>query len=68
MEFLEWIKLPQDLQHRFFELADEESKRVGESIQKLNKEYEKLQFLQSYIDKLPNVESVSRIAAIDSSK
>ncbi|MCS7116541.1 MAG: DNA double-strand break repair nuclease NurA [Nitrososphaerota archaeon] len=68
MEFLEWIKLPQDLQHRFFELADEESKRVGESIQKLNKEYEKLQFLQSYFDKLPNVESVSRIAAIDSSK
>ncbi|MEM2338652.1 MAG: DNA double-strand break repair nuclease NurA [Nitrososphaerales archaeon] len=65
----EWVKLPQDLQHRFFELAEEESQRLNQTIQMVEKEIQKLkQSLHSYIDKLPNVDLVSKVAAVDSSR
>jgi TRAP-type C4-dicarboxylate transport system substrate-binding protein len=34
---IEWLKLPPDLQHRFFELAEEESKRLSRTIEELER-------------------------------
>jgi len=33
-ELIEWIKLPQDFQHRFFELTEQEANRLVEDVKK----------------------------------
>ena len=35
-ELPEWVKLPLDLQHEFFKLAEEEAKRLIEVIRKID--------------------------------
>ncbi|MEM4649813.1 MAG: hypothetical protein QXP78_04005 [Candidatus Bathyarchaeia archaeon] len=35
-ELIEWVKLPQDLQHRFFELAEQETQKLIETIDKID--------------------------------
>jgi hypothetical protein len=68
-ELIEWIKLPQDLQHRFFELAEQEAQKLTEAINKLNFQLEKLKnFLPNYIYKLPSSNETATIAAVDSSR
>lgn len=68
-EFLEWIKLPQDLQHKFFELAGQEAARLTETIQRLNLGLKELKDrLQSYIHRLPTSSEISTVAAVDGSR
>jgi len=47
MSEIEWIKLPQDLQHKFFEVAESESKKAAETIERLQKELKDLTELVS---------------------
>jgi len=68
-ELIEWIKLPQDLQHRFFELAEQEAKNLTETIHQLNLQLKNLKdTLRSYIKKLPSLDETFIVAAVDSSR
>jgi len=68
-ELVEWVKLPQDLQHRFFELAEEEAGRVAKTIQELDSQLKDLkERLQPYMRKLPSSNEVLTVAAVDSSR
>ena len=68
-ELVEWVKLPQDLQHRFFELAGEEAERLTETIQQLNQQLKELKDkLQSCISILPSSNKILTVAAVDSSR
>jgi len=68
-ELLEWVKLPQDLQHRFFELAEQEAGRLTNTIQELDAQIKELkEKLQPFIHKLPASNEVLTVAAIDSSR
>lgn len=68
-EHLDWLNFPQDIQHRFFECAEEEADRLTKTIQELNskvKEVEK--FLKPFIHRLPSTDKVYTVAAVDSSR
>jgi len=68
-ELIEWIKLPQDLQHRFFELAAQEAQELTNTINKLNFQLEKLKnLIPNYIHKLPSLNETWIVAAVDSSR
>ncbi|MCX8176142.1 MAG: DNA double-strand break repair nuclease NurA [Candidatus Bathyarchaeota archaeon] len=68
-ELIEWVKLPQDLQHRFFELAWSEAEKLTETIQQLNLQLKDLEEkLQPYINTLPPPEKTLTVAAVDSSR
>jgi hypothetical protein len=68
-ELLEWVKLPQDLQHRFFELAEQEADKLTKTIQKLNLQLTELsEELQPHIYELPVSGKVVTVAAVDSSR
>ncbi|RLI13735.1 MAG: hypothetical protein DRO43_05605 [Candidatus Hecatellales archaeon] len=68
-ELIEWVKLPQDLQHRFFELAQGESEKLWEAIQKMISDFKKLEgILKPYIGKLPITDENVTVAAVDSSR
>ncbi|MEM3151414.1 MAG: DNA double-strand break repair nuclease NurA, partial [Candidatus Bathyarchaeia archaeon] len=68
-ELIEWVKLPQDLQHRFFELAEQETQKLIETIDKLNFQLKELKnILPTYIHKLPSLDETALIAAVDSSR
>lgn len=68
-ELIEWIKLPQDLQHRFFELTEEEANKLTDVIQQLDIQLKELsKGLQSYIHKIPISNKTSIVAAIDGSR
>ncbi len=68
-ELIEWIKLPQDLQHRFFELTEQEANRLVEDIQKMDLQLKELsKELQPYIHKIPTSDKTSIVAAIDGSR
>jgi hypothetical protein len=68
-ELIDWVKLPQDLQHRFFELAEQEAKNLAETIHQLNLQLKELKdTLQSYIHKLPSLDKTLLVAAVDSSR
>jgi len=69
-EITDWIKLPHDLQHRFFLLAKDEAKELKQRILDLKGQ---LKYASQYFDKyfkhveIKN-EELSEIAAIDSSR
>jgi hypothetical protein len=66
---IEWLKLPPDLQHRFFELAEEESKRLSRTIEELEKHLEGFrQMLEKHFEPLPEGSPLVRVAAVDSSR
>jgi hypothetical protein len=66
---IEWLKLPPDLQHRFFELAEEESKRLSRTIEELERHLEGLQqMLEEHFEPLPEGGPLVRVAAVDSSR
>lgn len=68
-ELLEWVKLPEDLQHKFFELAEQEAATLTETIQRLSLQLKELKGrLQPYIHRLPTSEGGSTVAAVDSSR
>ncbi len=68
-ELIEWIKLPQDLQHRFFELTEQEANKLINIIQQLDIQLKELsKNLQSYIHEIPISNEISIVAAIDGSR
>lgn len=68
-ELIEWVKLPQDLQHRFFELAWGEAEKLTETVQQLNQQLKDLkEKLQPYIETLPSSDKTLTVAAVDSSR
>ncbi|MEM2986807.1 MAG: DNA double-strand break repair nuclease NurA, partial [Nitrososphaerota archaeon] len=68
-ELIEWIKLPQDLQHRFFELTEQEANRLVEDIQKMDLQLKELsKELRPYIHEIPISDKTSIVAAIDGSR
>ncbi len=68
-ELIEWIKLPQDLQYRFFELAEQEAQEITKAINKLNFQLENLKkLLPKYIYELPSSSETITVAAVDSSR
>jgi hypothetical protein len=68
-EIIEWLKLPQDLQHRFFELADQEAKNLTKTISELKIQLESLkELIQPNIHSLNESEITQIIAAVDSSR
>jgi hypothetical protein len=68
-ELPEWIKLPLDLQHEFFRLADEEAERLINVIRTID---ENLKMLKAeifpHIQSFPNQTKKSIIGAVDSSR
>jgi hypothetical protein len=69
-EITDWIKLPHDLQHRFFLLAKDEAKELKQRILDLKGH---LKYASQYFDKYfkhveIKTEELSEIAAIDSSR
>ncbi|MEM3832399.1 MAG: DNA double-strand break repair nuclease NurA [Thermoprotei archaeon] len=68
-ETIEWIKLPQDLQHKFFELASEEAEDLASKISNLKNQLESLRSLiEPYTHTLNTNNKVFTIAAVDSSR
>ena len=68
-ELPEWVKLPLDLQHEFFKLAEEEAKRLIEVIRKIDENLRSLKSeLAQHIRELPKQTRKSIIAAVDSSR
>ncbi|MGB9730037.1 MAG: hypothetical protein ACPL1B_09255, partial [Thermoprotei archaeon] len=68
-EIIEWIKLPQDLQHKFFELASKEAEELTSKISSLKIQLESLRSLiEPYMHKLNTNNKVFTIAAVDSSR
>ncbi|WP_309493325.1 DNA double-strand break repair nuclease NurA [Candidatus Hecatella orcuttiae] len=66
---LEWVKLPQDLQHHFFKLAEEEAEKLSESVRRLSRQLGELKArLQPYIHSLPGNDMALTVAAVDSSR
>ena len=68
-ELPEWIKLPLDLQHEFFQLASEEAERLVNVIRTID---ENLKILKAeiypHIQSFPNQTKRSVIGAVDSSR
>lgn len=65
----EWIKLPIDLQHGFFELAAKEAEELSKVIMSINESLKKLKVLIAHhIHPLPNQYRRLAVAAVDSSR
>ncbi|MGC8555863.1 MAG: DNA double-strand break repair nuclease NurA, partial [Conexivisphaera sp.] len=64
---VEWLKLPQDLQGRFFELAEEESRKIAESVRELADELRRASELLRF-EPLPEGEEGFTVAAVDGSR
>ncbi|MEM1543293.1 MAG: DNA double-strand break repair nuclease NurA [Candidatus Bathyarchaeia archaeon] len=68
-ELPEWIKLPLDLQHKFFQIAEEEAKRLIETIKRIDENRRVLKdLLAPHIRSFPEQNKTSVIAAVDSSR
>jgi len=66
---VEWLKLPNDLQHRFYELAEKESNSVKEKISELRKEIEELKvLLRGKVFELKRSKRKYVVAAVDGSR
>ncbi|RLI29514.1 MAG: hypothetical protein DRO46_02395 [Candidatus Hecatellales archaeon] len=66
---LEWVKLPHDLQQKFFELAGKEAERLAEVIGRFEEQLEDLRrMLGPHFKRLPSSSSLSLVAAVDSSR
>lgn len=68
-EIIEWLKLPQDLQHRFFELAEQEAKNLVRTITELKMQLESLkELIQPHVYNLNETNITQIVAAVDSSR
>ncbi|MEM2351561.1 MAG: DNA double-strand break repair nuclease NurA, partial [Thermoproteota archaeon] len=68
-EIPEWIKLPIDLQHGFFELAAREADELSEVIKRIDESLKRLRAtILQYIRPFPEQNKRSTIAAVDSSR
>lgn len=68
-ELPEWIRLPIDLQHEFFKLAEEEAERLIRVIRDIDEKLKPLRAeISPHIRSFPNQTKKSVIAAVDSSR
>jgi hypothetical protein len=68
-EPLEWVTLPLDLQHRFFELAEEEANKTLETIQELSVKLSELKrLITPHVKKLEASGKIITVAAVDGSR
>jgi len=68
-ELPEWIKLPLDLQHEFFQLAGEEAERLVNVIRTIDENLKMLKAeIYPHIQSFPNQTKRSVIGAVDSSR
>ncbi|MEM2306672.1 MAG: DNA double-strand break repair nuclease NurA [Candidatus Bathyarchaeia archaeon] len=68
-ELPEWVKLPLDLQHEFFRIAEEEAQRLIEIIKRIDENVKSLRSIVSpHIQAFPKQNRKSIIAAVDSSR
>lgn len=68
-EMPEWTKLPIDLQHGFFQLAESEAKYLTEIVNRINSNLKTLEVeISPYIRVFPEQVKRSIIAAVDSSR
>lgn len=67
---IEWIKLPQDIQHKLFQIAEQESGKIREVLTKLEAELNRVKEIikPSRIKKLEPSDKIVKVAAIDSSR
>jgi hypothetical protein len=69
MEEVEWLKLPHDLQYKFFEEAERESDRIVDSVIKLQQLISDLKsFILSNIEELGFSDKKVKVAAVDGSR
>jgi len=69
MEEIEWLKLPQDLQHEFFRLAEDESRRIAPVVEELRRRLAELRKeLLPLMEPLPSTQELSWVAAVDGSR
>ena len=65
----EWVKLPLDLQHEFFKLAEKEARRLIKVIKKIDENLKALRIeLAPYVRAFPKQTRKSIVAAVDSSR
>lgn len=68
-EFLEWVKLPHDLQAKFFQEAEREAERIVQYIRRIDREFRDLKpLLEKYFRKLGRSDRLYVVSAIDSSR
>ncbi|MEM3368960.1 MAG: DNA double-strand break repair nuclease NurA, partial [Thermoproteota archaeon] len=68
-EPLDWVTLPLDLQHRFFEFAEQEANITTKAIRELSSKLNELKKLvMSYIRKFETSSKVRTVAAVDGSR
>jgi hypothetical protein len=68
-EYVDWLKFPQDIQHRFFQCAEEEAEKLTETIEEFVTKIEDVKkAIKPFIHILPSSSKVYTVAAVDSSR
>ncbi|MGC9021276.1 MAG: DNA double-strand break repair nuclease NurA [Candidatus Methanodesulfokora sp.] len=69
MEEIEWLKLPHDLQYKFFEEAERESERIVDALIRLQQLISDLKsFILSNLEELGFCDKEMKVAAVDGSR
>jgi len=68
-EYVEWLKLPHDLQSRFFQKAEEESTRIAESLGIMLKDLEEIRpLIEPRVRRLATHDRQFTVGAVDGSR
>jgi len=68
-EYVDWLKFPQDIQHRFFQCAEEEAEKLTETIEEFVTKIDDVKkAIKPFIHILPSSSEVYTVAAVDSSR
>ncbi|MGB9728202.1 MAG: DNA double-strand break repair nuclease NurA [Nitrososphaeria archaeon] len=68
-EYVDWLKFPPDVQHQFFQHAEEEAKRLAKTIEEFVLKIKEVKgTLAPYIHPLPLNDETYNVAAVDSSR
>jgi len=68
-EYVDWLKFPPDVQHQFFQHAEEEANKIAKTIEEfVSKVRDVKSILLPYVHPLPSHDEVYNVAAVDSSR
>ncbi|MCX8189522.1 MAG: DNA double-strand break repair nuclease NurA [Nitrososphaeria archaeon] len=68
-EYVDWLKFPPDVQHQFFQCAEEEATKLAKAIEEfVSKVKEVKSILMQHIHTLPLHDETYNVAAVDSSR
>jgi len=68
-EYVDWLKFPPDIQHQFFQHAEEEANKIAKTVEEfVSKVREVKGILTPHIHPLPSHDEVYNVAAVDSSR